>query len=111
MSEFMPIIESLQLIGQGLIQLFYGALLLAADHALRIAWLAWWLFGVNWQRTWNYLAQGAWAPVVLLMLVAALVWSRVSPGNFWGQVGMISLVVGLTLFCGWLQLQFRWTPP
>ena len=89
--------------------------------SLLIAWLAWWLVGVNWKKTWAALAQGAWAPVVLLMITAALVWSRLAPSpcdclgfvsvpNFWWQLGGVGLLAALTLLCGWLQGVFRWTP-
>lgn len=88
--------------------------------SLLIAWVTWWLWGVNWKKAWAALAQGAWAPVVLLMVTAALVWSRLAPGpcdclgvrvpNFWWQLGGVSLLAGLTLLCGWLQGVFGWTP-
>lgn len=94
---------------------------LGLHWSLLIAWLAWWLWGVNWRRVWPVLGQGAWLPVVLLMLVAALAWSRMFPSNcnclgfitvlnFWWQLGAISLLVAVTLFCGWLQGSFGWTP-
>jgi hypothetical protein len=69
---------------------------------------------VNWKKTWSVLAQGAWAPVVLLMVVGALVWSQISPTtagpNFWWQLGWVSVLAAVTLFCGWLQGVFGWTP-
>jgi hypothetical protein len=30
--------------------------------------------------------------------------------NFWWQLGELSLLVSLTLFCGWLQGYFNWAP-
>lgn len=93
---------------------------LALRWSLLIAWVAWWLWGVNWKKAWAALAQGAWAPVLLLILAAALVWSRLAPGtcdcfgvripNFWWQLGGVSLLAALTLLCGWLQGFFGWTP-
>jgi hypothetical protein len=93
----------------------------AAGWLLLIVWVVWWLFGVNWKRAWPTLAQGAWAPVVLLMLLSALVWSQIAPseyaglgfltiGNFWWQLGGVALLVGVALFCGWLQGVFHWEP-
>ena len=66
-------------------------------------------------------AGGAWAPAVLLLVVAALIWSRLAPGpcnclgfvtvpNFWWQLGEVGLIAALTLFCGWLQGVLGWTP-
>src|SRR5437763_1131546 len=70
---------------------------------------------------WPVLAEGAWVPVVLLMLVGALAWSRISPGpctclgfvtlpNFWWQLGAVGGLVALALFCGWLQGLLGWAP-
>jgi hypothetical protein len=108
-----------------LVQLLGELISLGLHWALLIAWVAWWLCGVNWKKAWPVLAQGAWAPVVLLALVAGLVWSRLvaSPGawpgtwlglaplpNFWWQLGNVALLVGLAFFCGWLQGVFGWEP-
>ena len=104
---------------------FGGVLLnllaLALRWSLLLAWVAWWLWGVNWRRAWAYLAVGGWVPVALLAVVAALVWSRIAPGpydrleyltiaNFWWQLGAVGLLAGLALFCGWVQGVLGWTP-
>jgi hypothetical protein len=84
-------------------------------------WCAWWLWAVNWKKTWPVLARGAWVPVVLLMLVAAGVWSRLAPGpysglgvvtipNFWWQLGGVGALAAAALFCGYLQGYFGWEP-
>ena len=49
-----------------------GELLLALSAVVLqwsplIIWIAWWTFGVNWRTTREWLRQGAWAPLVLLM--------------------------------------------
>jgi hypothetical protein len=86
-----------------------------------VAWVAWWLWGVNWTKTWPVLRSGAWVPLILGMLMIALVWSQLAPSdctclrfatvpNFWWQCGAVGLFTALTLFCGWLQGVFRWTP-
>jgi hypothetical protein len=106
------------------INLWELALLLgqsAASHLLLVVWIAWWLFAVNWRKAWPTLRDGAWAPLVLLMLISALVWSRVAPTgcdclgfvlpNFWWQLLGVAGVVCLTLLCGWLQLVLNLTPP
>jgi hypothetical protein len=88
---------------------------------LLIAWLAWWLWGVNWKNVWPVLAEGAWLPVLLIMIVAALVWSEIAPSdctclgfvtvpNFWWQLGGVGLLAAITLLCGWLQAVFGWSP-
>jgi hypothetical protein len=96
-------------------------LLLGLSWSLLLAWVAWWTFGVNWQKTWKVLAQGAWVPLVLLSVTGAFVWSRIAPTkfnflnllvvpNFWWQLVGVGLLVGLTLFCGWVQGVLGWTP-
>ena len=49
--------------------------------SLLLFWVAWWLWGVNWNKAWGYLQAGAWVPLVLISLLTALVWSGVAPGN------------------------------
>jgi hypothetical protein len=83
-------------------------------------WCAWWLWCVNWKKAWPVLAEGGWVPVVLIMVVAALAWSRIwpmtcnclgfpIPNFFWQLGGVVSLTL-LALFCGWVQGRLDWTP-
>jgi hypothetical protein len=86
-----------------------------------IIWLAWWTFAVNWRKTREWLRQGAWAPLVLLLLMIALVWSRLMPSsvtlagvrlaNFWWQLGAVTIIVGLTFLCGVVQDALGCAPP
>lgn len=105
----------------------FGRLLWEINHAfplwpLLIVWVAWWLLAVNWRKSWPVLAQGGWAPVVLLVLLAALVWSRLAPSelslasgavlpNFWWQLMASGLLAASALFCGWLQGLSGRVPP
>jgi hypothetical protein len=101
--------------------LFVQLLVLAMHGSLLIAWVAWWLWGVNWAKTWPVLARGAWVPLVLLMFVGAQVWSHIAPSelnlviatipNFWWQLLAVGLLLGVALFCGWLQGICHWEPP
>ena len=104
-----------------------GRLLYEANAAfplwpLLLVWVAWWLLAVNWRKTWPVLARGGWAPVVLLVLMAALAWSRLAPSefgltpgavvpNFWWQLIAVSGLTVSALFLGWLQGQIGRTPP
>lgn len=94
----------------------------ALTWSLLIAWVAWWLWGVNWSKAWPVLAQGAWVPLLLIAVASALTWSQLTPSecpclgfvtvpNFWWQLGAVGLLVALTLGCGWLQGLFGWAPP
>jgi hypothetical protein len=116
-------------LGHLLLELFatLGQLLAALGAAfplwpLLIVWVAWWLLAVNWERAWPVLARGGWAPVVLLIVITALAWSRLAPAdlplapaavvpNFWWQLVAVSLLAASALFCGWLQGVFNWGPP
>ena len=94
---------------------------LALGHALLIAWVAWWLWGVNWNKAWGVLARGGWVVVVLLIVASAMVWAAIFPStydvfglfqipNFWWQLLAVTAIALLALFCGWLQGVFGWAP-
>jgi hypothetical protein len=87
-----------------------------------VAWCAWWLGAVNWRKCWPALARGAWVPVLLLAVVAAMVWTKVQAAdchclgsltipNGWWQAGAVAALAAVALFCGWLQEYFGWMPP
>jgi hypothetical protein len=88
---------------------------------LWIVWAAWCLGGINWKKTRHVLAIGGWAPALLLVLLSAIVWSRldarscdclgfVTLPNFWWQLGYVSMLAAIAMFCGWLQSVLHWTP-
>ena len=87
---------------------------------LLLGWVAWWLWGVNWVTAWDWLGRGAWVALVLLVVIAALVWSQIAPaplrlgfvevGNFWWQLVATGLLACLALFCGWVQGVMGWMP-
>jgi hypothetical protein len=110
------ILEALVQIITGLWIILAALLTLALRYAVLIAWFAWWLWGVNWQKVWPVLARGAWVPLLLLMVLGAAGWSAMNPidchgiPNFWWQLGDIALLVGATFLCGWLQRIFGWAP-
>jgi hypothetical protein len=83
---------------------------LAVRWSLVIAWIAWWLFAVDWKKAWLVLARGAWAPAVLVLLIAALVWSRIEASDFWWQLGAVTALAATALLCGWLQGLFGIQP-
>jgi hypothetical protein len=94
---------------------------LGLQNALILTWIAWWLWGVNWTKAWGVLARGGWVVVVLLDVQVALAWSAIAPssadlfglftlGNFWWQLGSVTILVLVALFCGWVQGQFGWAP-
>ena len=117
----MNIIQTLHSLFLDLCTLFEQLFQMGVGHALFFIWVAWWLGAVNWKKVWPILAQGGWAPVTLLTVVSALVWSRLAASdctclgfltlpNFWWQLGAVGALVGVALFCGWLQTFFNWSP-
>ena len=117
----MEILNTLRQLGGNLVDLGTDLFPIAVPVCLLIAWVAWWLWAVNWWKAFPALQGGAWLPLVLLIVVSALVWSRIAPSgynflglatlpNFWWQLVAVSLYVGIALFCGYLQIYFQWTP-
>ncbi len=94
---------------------------LILQWSLILVWLAVALLAINWKNIWPTLAKGAWLPGVLLIIIASIVWASIAPsscnclgfmtvGNFWWQLGAVSLIATVTLLCGWLQGLLNWTP-
>jgi hypothetical protein len=52
------------------------------------AWIAFWMFAVNWSKLRESLARGGWVGVALIGAIAVLIWGVVAPGdgtfNFFG---------------------------
>jgi hypothetical protein len=110
----------LQLV-QVLFTLVSDLVTLAARWLLVIVWVAWWLWFVDWRKLWPTLAAGSWAPFLLLSVLAAIAWACIAPGpltlagfvfpNFLWKLGAVMLLFCVALFCGWLQMVYRWHPP
>jgi hypothetical protein len=112
------ILQTLVLLLQTLGTLFVQLSSLWLHYLLWILWAAWWLGGVNAFKMRHVLAMGGWAPAILLILLSAIVWSRLDPQpcdclplpNFWWQLLYVSGLAASALFCGWLQTVLHWTP-
>jgi len=87
-------------------------------YALFFAFCLW---AINWKKMWPTLREGAWAPLVLLLVLIALAWSQIrasdvvlfgtiNVANFWWQLGAAALLACVGLFAGWLQERQSWTP-
>ncbi len=95
-----------------LIELAEQLLRLGLQYLLLVAYIAVTLLAINWKRAWPILAQGAWAPLVLGVLISALVWTFLEPiYGYWWHLGGVILLVGGAFFNGWLQGVLGWTPP
>ena len=94
---------TLTLLFKTLATLFTQLASLGFHWLLWIAWAAWCLCGINWHKARHVLAIGAWAPALLLILLTAIVWSRLDARpchclgivmlpNFWWQLGYVSML-------------------
>jgi hypothetical protein len=121
MESFQDIGHTLVVLGQTLATLLVQLAALGLHWMLWIIWAAWWLAGVNAHKARHVLAIGGWAPAVLLILLIAIVWSRLDPHsanvlgvvtvpNFWWQLGYVTMLAAIAMICGWLQCLLHWTP-
>ncbi len=86
-------------------------ILLGLQYLLLVGYIAVTLLAINWKRTWPILAQGAWAPLVLIILISAQAWTFLEPSyGYWWHLGGVVLLVGGAMFNGWLQGILGWTP-
>jgi len=91
---------------------------LGFHYLLWLLFAAWCLWGVNWKKTRHVLAIGGWMPAILLVVLVAIVWSRIDPRacpdcglpNFWWQLGYVSMLAAIAMVLGWVQSVFHWTP-
>jgi hypothetical protein len=83
--------------------------------------MGFWFFCVNWKILWPPLARGGWVPVLLLVFLSAMVWSRLAPGpcnvwgvvilpNYWWQLLGVAALVLCAFFSGWLQATVGYNP-
>ncbi len=91
------IMHSVTILFTTLIVLILQLAALGFHWLLWIVWAAWCLWAVNWKKTRHVLAIGGWAPATLLLLLIAIIWSRLAttplPGfswlpNFWWQTDL-----------------------
>ena len=82
-----------------------------------IAWVAFWLLAVNWEKLYPILAKGAVIGVLLVGLMAVLVWGLIAPppdgvhylyglrpSNFVGKGVYVTMLMTIMALCGSVQL-------
>jgi hypothetical protein len=88
----LDVIGSLVALFGALWQLVVAILVLVAPWTPLIAWLAYWLFAVDWVKLRAVMLQGGWIAVPLIGFVMILVWGLIAP-----PVGGYHVVLGLRL--------------
>lgn len=110
------LLQALGQFGNSLASVFVALAAVLLPWTPLAAWIAFWLYAVNWQKLRLILAKGGWVGVVLLGLVAVLVWGTVAPtplkadvfglkvSNFVEKTVYVSALICIMFFCGSLQL-------
>ena len=99
----------------------FGVLAILVVLLPAIAFIVFCLFAIHWRKMWAALREGAWIPLVLLLVLVALLWSQIAPRelsvfgyfslpNFWWQLSAALFVAGIGLFIGWIQDRYGWYP-
>lgn len=83
-----------------------------------IAWIAFWLFAVNWEKLYPVLARGGLIAVMLIGLTMILVWGLIAPpesgahrilglnvtNSFVGKTFYVAMLLSIMGLCGAVQL-------
>lgn len=80
-----------------------------------LAWIAFWLFAVNWVKLRSVMTAGGWIGVVLIGLVWVATWGTISPAeehhllgltvsNYVGKTVFVTVLLCIMFLCGSLQL-------
>jgi hypothetical protein len=113
----MELLDSLWNVIVAVALLVWALLLFLAPWTPLLAWIAFWLFAVNWRQLSPILMKGGWIGVLLIAWTAILVWSSVSVpadgyhslyglqvSNVVGKTVYVTSLVVIALLCGSVQL-------
>jgi len=111
------LLENLAQLFGALWNLIYALLAGVLPWTPLLAWVVFWLFGVNWEKLRGVLLSGGWIGLVLLGIVMILVWGVVAPpeagthsllgltvSNFVGKTVYVTMLFSIMLLCGSVQL-------
>jgi hypothetical protein len=85
-------------------------------YAALLAWIAFWLLAVNWEKIYQVFWSGGWVGMLLLALAFVFIWGIVSPpetthnllglevSNFVGKTVKVAALVTIAFLCGAVQL-------
>ena len=112
-----PLIVSLQNFIVAGWHVITNLLALTVPWAPLIAWVAFWLLAVNWEKLYPVLARGAVIGVLLIGLMMILIWGLIAPppggfhhlfglrpSNFVGKTIYVTMLLSIMALCGSVQL-------
>jgi hypothetical protein len=92
-------------------------LVVVVPWAPLIAWVAFWLLAVNWEKLYLVLAKGAVVGVLLIGVMTVIVWGLIAPpldgvhhlfglnpSNFVGKTIYVTMLFTIMALCGAVQL-------
>lgn len=111
------LIDSLQHLFIAGWEVLVSLLVLLVPWAPLIAWFAFWLLAVNWEKLYPVLTRGALIGVFLIGLMMILVWGLIAPPpegvhnmfglhptNFFGKTIYVTMLFTIAALCGAVQL-------
>ena len=98
-------------------QLAISVLVLILPWTPLIAWLAYWLFAVDWIKLRAVMVRGGWIAVLLIGFAMILIWGLIAPpasgshhilgltlSNFVGKTVFVTSLLTIMFLCGSVQL-------
>lgn len=98
-------------------QLVVALLFVITPWAPLIAYLAFWLFAVDWVKLRDVLVKGGWIGLLLIVFMTTLIWGLIAPpvggyhnllglqlSNFAGKFAYVAALTVMMLLCGSIQL-------
>src|SRR5438270_12555506 len=76
-----PVLKALSQVIYSVWELVLALLAILAPWTPLAAWIAFWLFAVNWVKLREILAKGGWVGLVLIGAIMVLVWGSIAPGS------------------------------
>jgi hypothetical protein len=111
------LIESLQNLLVAGWEVVVSLLVFVVPWAPLIAWVAFWLLAVNWEKLYPLLVRGGAIAVMMIGLMMILVWGLIAPpqdgvhylfglkpSNFVGKTIYVTMLMTIAALCGSVQL-------
>lgn len=86
------LLEAITRFGASFWELLVAVLAVLIPWTPLAAWIAFWLFAVNWVKLRDTLAKGGWVGLVLIGAIMVLAWGNIAPGT--GSFDFFGLHVG-----------------